>query len=318
MDFNDNASIDTSQIEDRRGQGGGGGGFGGGGFGGGSLGGGGFPGGAMAAGGGGLGLIAVIVVVLFQVIGGGASGTPASNPDPGGTGPVQVSACRTGADANRQADCRITAVANSVQEYWAQELPKHNVRYTESDTVLFTSSTSSGCGQATKDAGPFYCPTDKKVYLDLSFFQDMLQNQLGAEGGPFAEAYVIAHEYGHHVQDLLGTMTKAGRLGAKGATSGSVRLELQADCYAGVWANHATTTTDANGNVLIQNLTQDDVNRAINAADAVGDDRIQQESQGSVNPEQWTHGSAAEREKWFKIGRSSGSMTSCDTFSGSI
>lgn len=192
------------------------------------------------------------------------------------------------------------------------------MKYTESDTVLFTASTSSGCGQASKDMGPFYCPSDKKVYLDLSFFQDMLQNQLGAEGGPFAEAYVIAHEYGHHAQDLLGTMTKAGKLGAQGATSGSVRLELQADCYAGVWADHATTTKDANGNALIQNLTQDDINRAINAADAVGDDRIQQESQGSVHPEQWTHGSAAEREKWFKTGHSSGNMTSCDTFSGNI
>lgn len=309
MDFNDNASIDASQIEDRRGQGGGGGG-------GGILGG--LPGGALTAGGGGLGLIGVVVVVLLQVLGGGASGPSGANPDPAGTGPVQVSQCRTGADANRQADCRITAVANSVQAYWAAELARRKVRYTESDTVLFTSSTSSGCGQASKDMGPFYCPTDKKVYLDLSFFQDMLHNQLGAEGGPFAEAYVIAHEYGHHVQDLLGTMSQANRLGAKGATSGSVRLELQVDCYAGVWGNHATTTRDANGNVLIQNLTRDDINRAINAADAVGDDRIQQQSQGSVNPESWTHGSAAEREKWFSTGLKTGNLDQCDTFRGSI
>ncbi|MEP6852422.1 MAG: neutral zinc metallopeptidase, partial [bacterium] len=188
MDFNDNASIDSSQVEDRRGQGGGG--FGG------------LPGGALTAGGGGLGIIGVIVVIVLQLAGGGGgSGFSAADPDPSQTGPVQVSQCRTGADADKRADCRITAVANSVQDYWAKELPRRGKRYTEADTVIFTSSTSSGCGQATKDIGPFYCPTDKKVYLDLTFFSDMLSGQLGAEGGPFAEAYVIAHEYGHHIQD---------------------------------------------------------------------------------------------------------------------
>jgi predicted metalloprotease len=309
VDFNDNAQIDSSQVEDRRGQSGGGGGI---------LSG--LPGGLATAGGGGLGIVGIIVVVLIQVLGGGAGGSDfsATDPDPSGTGAVQVSTCKTGADANARADCRITAIANSVQSYWTVELPKHKVAYTESDTVIFTSSTSSGCGQASSDMGPFYCPTDRKVYLDLAFFGDMLQNQLGAEGGSFAEAYVIAHEYGHHIQDLLGTMATAQRQGATGATSGSVRLELQADCYAGVWGNHATTTPDASGNTLISNLTQDDVNRAIDAAEAVGDDRIQQQSQGSVNPEQWTHGSAAERKKWFTAGFQSGDMTKCDTFSGSI
>jgi uncharacterized protein len=306
MDFNDNANIDASQVEDRRGQSGGGVLS--------SL-----PGGMLTAGGGGLGIVAVIVVVLLQVLGGGSGNNfTAADPDPSGTGAVQVSSCKTGADANARADCRIAAIANSVQAYWSVELPKRGVKYTESNTVIFTSSTSSGCGQASAAMGPFYCPTDKLVYLDLSFFNDMLEGQLGAKGGSFAEAYVIAHEYGHHVQDLLGTMTKAQRLGSTGATSGSVRLELQADCYAGVWGNHATTTKDANGNTLITNLTQDDIDRAIDAAEAVGDDRIQQESQGSVNPEQWTHGSAAERKKWFMIGYQSGDMTKCDTFSGSL
>ena len=301
MDFNQNARIDSSEVEDRRGQSGGGVLS--------SL-----PGGALTAGGGGLGIIGVIVVVLFQVLGGGGGTTAYQGPDPSATGPVQVSACKTGADATARTDCRITAIANSVQAYWTGALKAKHIAYTESDTVLFTSSTTSGCGQATSDMGPFYCPTDKKVYLDLDFFADMLQGKLGAEGGPFAEAYVVAHEYGHHVQDLQGTMSKASALGSQGAKSGSVRLELQADCYAGVWGHHATTTKDADGNVLITRLTQDDVNRAIDSASAVGDDRIEKETSGQVTPESWTHGSSAQRQKWFMTGYTSGNMDDCNTF----
>ena len=301
MDFNQNARIDSSEIEDRRGQSGGGGVLS-------SI-----PGGALTAGGGGLGIVGIIVVVLFQVLSGGG-GTAYQGPDPSNTGPVQVSQCQTGADAAKRTDCRVAAIANSVQAFWSAELKTKGITYTEADTVLFTSSTSSGCGQATSDMGPFYCPTDKKVYLDLGFFSDMLQNKLGAEGGPFAEAYVVAHEYGHHVQDLQGTMTTAARLGSQGAKSGSVRLELQADCYAGVWGHHATTTKDADGNILISDLSQDDINRAIDAASAVGDDRIEKETSGQVTPESWTHGSSAERQKWFMTGYTTGNMNSCNTF----
>ena len=164
--------------------------------------------------------------------------------------------------------------------------------------------------------GPFYCPADKYVYIDSTFFDDMLEKDLGAEGGDFAEAYVVAHEYGHHVQDLLGTMAKA-QSRETGPTSPSVRLELQADCYAGVWAHSATTVEDENGEVFITDITEDDIRRAIDAATAVGDDRIQQRTQGHVNEEQWTHGSAEERVRWFTRGYQEGTLDSCDTFSAS-
>jgi predicted metalloprotease len=161
--------------------------------------------------------------------------------------------------------------------------------------------------------GPFYCPVDQTIYLDTTFFRDVLQRQLGGPAGGFVEPYVLAHEYGHHVQDLLGTMGKVKT--QQGATSDSVRLELQADCYAGMWARSATTTDDATGQPLITDLTDRDVKQAIEAATAVGDDRIQQRSGGRVNPEQWTHGSAEERVRWFRTGYEQGSLDACDTFS---
>jgi uncharacterized protein len=322
MKFNRKARLDRSQVQDRRGRPGSGDGFRtparGGGF---PLPTrrGGFPGGLPVGG----GITGVILLVLIFVIASQCSGSPSGHSGlaHGGSGAPptssnsSLSSCRTGADAQAQQQCAIVADVNAIQSFWTKALPKQTgTRYTDVKTVLFSGSTRSGCGQATSAMGPFYCPVDKHVYLDLTFFHDMLQNQLGAHDTPFAEAYVVAHEYGHHVQDLLGTLARA-QSNETGPTSPSVRLELQADCYAGVWAHYATTAKDATGSAYISRLTRADISSAISAATAVGDDRIQQRTQGSVNPEQWTHGSAAERVHWFTTGYQSGQVRACDTFS---
>jgi predicted metalloprotease len=295
MRFGRNSQLDTSQVQDARG----------------------FPGGRVAIGGGGLiGLIVALLLGLNQLGGGGATSTfPGMDQVQGDNSTLQQE-CKTGEDANTKQDCRVVAVVNSVQEFWSNELPKHGRRYTESPTHLFSGAAQTGCGQATSEVGPFYCPPDTTVYIDLDFYHE-LQSRFGAKGGPFAQAYVLAHEYGHHVQDLLGTIDRAGG-DRQGAESGSVRVELQADCYAGIWANHATTTPGPDGGgPLIEELTQQDIADGLDAAAAIGDDRIQKETQGQVNPETWTHGSSAERQRWFLAGYKGGDLQRCDTFSAS-
>jgi predicted metalloprotease len=197
---------------------------------------------------------------------------------------------------------------NSVQDYWSSALAQRGVQYSDAPTVLYSGATESGCGVASSATGPFYCPNDNRVYLDLSFFDD-LRTQLGAQGGEFAQAYVIAHEYGHHVQDLDGVFDHIGTP-TDGPTGTSVRLELQADCYAGVWAHHAQ---DSN---IIQDVTPADIRDALNAAAAVGDDRIQREETGHVQPDNFTHGTSDQRDRWFTNGYTSGNMSTCDTFAG--
>jgi hypothetical protein len=282
VDFKDTATLDTGQVSDVRGRS--------------------FPGGGLAIGGGG-GILALILALVFGVSPGDLTGG-------GGTENRVQSAsdlaqrCRTGADADRDEDCRIVAVVNSVQAYWQGTFRG----YRGAQTQLFSGGTSTGCGNATSDVGPFYCPNDETVYLDLSFFE-VLRGRLGAQGGAFAQAYVVAHEYGHHVQDLEGTIDRVNRSRETGAGSPAVRLELQADCYAGVWAANATRTG------LIERLTDADIADGLDAAASVGDDRIQETVQGRVNPEAWTHGSSEQRQRWFTNGYQAGSPEACDTFS---
>jgi predicted metalloprotease len=296
MRFRKGARLDTSQVEDRRAQGRMA-----------SL-----PGGGIAVGGGGLGIAGLVIWLLVTALSGsgGLSG-PLENLDQQtvatqSPGAELGSECRTGAQANAREDCRIVGYVNSIQRYWATQLGN---RYSISRTVFFTGSTDTGCGPATSDVGPFYCPADKRVYIDLDFF-DELRTRFGARGGPLAQAYVLAHEYGHHVQDLQGSLS--GGSGQAGAEGRSVRTELQADCFAGVWAARAA------GTGYLTDLTQTDVADGLDSAAAVGDDRIQARTQGQVDPETWTHGSSAQRQHWFTVGYRTGKPGACDTFQGRI
>jgi len=200
-------------------------------------------------------------------------------------------------------------VLADTEDTWNAILPQYGVPYVAPTLVLFDGLVASGCGTAESAMGPFYCPLDQKVYIDLSFYNDLSQ-RLGA-GGDFAQAYVIAHEVGHHVQNLVGTAEKVQaaqqRASKSEANELSVRMELQADCYAGVWANHAARSR--------QLLEAGDVEEGLNAASAIGDDRLQRMSQGRVVPDAFTHGSSEQRVRWFRKGLESGSLEACDTFS---
>ncbi|MDR7254066.1 putative metalloprotease [Nocardioides sp. BE266] len=310
MRFNPKARLDTSRVGD----------------GGGGSGGGGpmripIPGGTRAGGGIGGILIIILFVLLTQCLGGGLGGGTGSGTDTTSQGGTDTSRmgdseryanCKTGADANTDEDCARVAVENSLYNFWSTQFSSG---FKPATMMTFSGAVNTGCGQATSQVGPFYCPNDQQIYLDTTFFQDVLEGQLGGKGGDFVEPYVIGHEYGHHIQNLMGTMGKVRT--QQGPESDAVRLELQADCYAGLWTNAATGTTDTDGVAIFSDLDDADIQEALDAAKTVGDDRIQQKSGQGVDPEGWTHGSSEQRMHWFMTGYQDGTIEDCDTFSAS-
>lgn len=300
MDFDENAELDTSQVDDVRGAGAGaGGGLPGG-----------IPGGGKTVGGGVVGLILFIVLGLLGV-NGNLPGLDSSGESSGDNRALAEKCAKTNPDRFREADCRQLATFNDLRAYWSENLfSTLGAQYREPRFVLFSQGVNTACGQATSAVGPFYCPGDNKIYIDLTFYNE-LANQFGAPG-EFAQAYVIAHEFGHHIQTLTGTEREVRRLQQRDpgrANQYSVGMELQADCYAGVWTKAASGPDG-----LVGAVGEQEIQEALQAAAAVGDDKIQEKTSGQVNPETWTHGSAEQRQKWFFTGFQSGNPKSCNTF----
>ncbi|MBN2257231.1 MAG: neutral zinc metallopeptidase [Anaerolineaceae bacterium] len=289
MPFNEKARLDPSQVQDRRGM---------------------RTGTKVAVGGGGLSLLVVLFALLMGVNPGDLLNTADSTSltyDPY-IGEISdlAAECQTGADANTRQDCAIVGYVNSIQAYWSDVFADQGIQYIPAQTVLFSGATDAACGYAYGAMGPFYCTIDQKVYLDLSFF-DSMQARFGTGGGEFARAYVVSHEYGHHIQDLLGILETTTGYESQGPQSMSVYTELQADCLAGVWISHAVETG------YLSQVTDQEITQALEAAAAVGDDRIQRQTQGYVVPETWTHGSSEQRYYALLDGIQTGDPNTCET-----
>ncbi|MCJ7827220.1 MAG: neutral zinc metallopeptidase [Demequinaceae bacterium] len=295
MTFREDARLDPSRIQ-RRGRGTGASG--------------------MAVGGGLGGVILLVVAMLFgfdlSSLGFGTdTGSSVTAADPEIQADFEAM-CQSGTAANESSECRVVGAINSLDAYWSTAVPAAGAKFTYPGVVVFDSMTSTACGTASSQTGPFYCPSDQTIYIDTTFF-DVLVQQFGSSDGPLAQMYVVAHEYGHHIQQLLGVFNVADRGGA-GADSDSVKVELMADCLAGVWANHAATTPGEDGKPYLEPLTKQDVKDAIDAARSVGDDRIMEASQGYADPDNFTHGTSEQRAEYFLTGYRSGSPNSCDLF----
>jgi predicted metalloprotease len=266
---------------------------------------------AAIAGGGGVGVIGIAVLLisvftgqdLTGLLGVGGGGAP----QPQGGGAI-IEDCATGQDANENDDCRLVFGAEVIDQFWAKTLEG----YREPQLVIVEEQTSSQCGVASNATGPFYCPPEETVYVDPTFF-GLLRSQYDASAGELAQLYVLAHEYGHHVQNLTGVFQDHPNNGT-GPDSNGVRTELQADCFAGAWVAAMTEEKDADGDPYLEAPTPQQIADALNAAAAVGDDHIQEQSGGQVNPESWSHGSSEQRQRWFDTGREGG-VGACDTFS---
>lgn len=262
-----------------------------------------------------LGLITVLALSYFTgydltfLLNGGDSRSVQESPG------ISLSHCQTGADANAHTECRMVVTADSLDRVWETQLAQQNdpAAYEYPGFTVFSGSVSTGCGTASSAVGPFYCPRDKGVYLDLSFFEQM-ERDLGAANAPLAQEYVVAHEWGHHIQNLQGVFNTYNTH-ERGEDGPGVRSELQADCYAGVWMHWASTTIDPDSGVaFLKRPTEEEIAQAMQTARAIGDDRIQERYQGKTNPESWSHGSAEQRQRWLMRGMEQGSIAACNTW----
>jgi predicted metalloprotease len=300
MELNERADIDAGSVQDARGSGGGGG-----------------IGGLPIGGGGLAGIVITLAIALIggyfgiNTLGSGDNSAPPAN---------NLDQCANEQQRVQLLECRNALFVTSIQRFWQKQLPESfGEQYKPATTIIFSQRVSTGCGAADSGVGPFYCPADDRVYIDLTFYQ-VLAKQLGAPG-EFAQPYVLAHEYGHHVQDVLGTEAEMRRRQERdpdSANQESVKLELQADCYAGAWAHAASNTVDKDGDKIFKSLTETDVQEGIQAAGQIGDDALQKQGGGQVNPEQFTHGTSEQRQRWFRVGWESGDPKQCDTFKAGV